>query len=95
MYAAIKNHEKQSHFFSTKKRKVSKNDWTKPTLEERIQCKAKLRGMDIKYCAVSLEEDDHCNEDVVNWIQCSQCTMWVHSTCSAQCDTQFYDVQVL
>ena len=91
VYAANRNHEKQNHFFSTKKRKVSKSDWAKPTLEERIQCKSKLRGMDTKYCAVCLEEDDHCNEDVVNWIQCSQCTMWVHNACSAQSDTQSCD----
>ena len=36
VYAANRNHEKQNHFFSTKKRKVSKSDWAKPTLEERI-----------------------------------------------------------
>jgi len=59
-----------------------RSDWAKPTLEERIQCKSKLRGMDTKYCAVCLKEDDHCNEDVVNWIQCSPCTMWVHNACS-------------
>ena len=66
VYAANRNHEKQNRFFSTKKRKVSKSDWAKLTLEERIQCKSKLRGMDTKYCAVCLEEDDHCNEDVVD-----------------------------
>ena len=55
------SHKKQSHFFLTKKRKVSR---AKPTLEERMQCKAKLRGMDTKYCAVCLKKDDHCNEDI-------------------------------
>ena len=54
------SHKKQSHFFLTKKRKVSR---AKPTLE-RMQCKAKLTGMDTKYCAVCLKEDDHCNEDI-------------------------------
>jgi len=91
VFVANQNHEKQKHFFSTKKRKVSKNDWANPTFEERIQGKAKLKSLDTKYCAVCFEEDDHCNQDVVNWIQCSQCTMWVHSACSPQSDTQFYD----
>jgi len=40
VFVANKNHEKQKHFFSTKKRKVSKNDWANPTFEERIQGKS-------------------------------------------------------
>jgi len=60
-------------------------------LRKEYRVKAKLKSLDTKYCAVCFEEDDHCNQDVVNWIQCSQCTMWVHSACSPQSDTQFYD----
>jgi len=44
VFAANQNHEKQKPFFSTKKRKVSQNDWANPTFEERIQGKAKLKA---------------------------------------------------
>ena len=84
-YAASSNHQKQLRFYSTKKKAGKRtNRWSKPTLQEESSICDKLSSLPVKLCSVCCEEDDGCSEaPCVDWIECRQCNMWVHLTCSA------------
>ena len=65
-------------FFSTKKRKAFKGEWSKPSLEKTKECKLLLQRVETKYCAVCLQQEDHYNEDLVIWFECNH----VHCGCT-------------
>ena len=85
-YAPNANHEKQLRFFSTKRKRTSTTSGLgKPTLEESKQCKSKLTSLETRFCAVCLQEDDcssSASGELVTWLQCSICTMWVRIGCT-------------
>ena len=83
------NHECQPRFHSTKKRRVSddKKGMSKPTATQMAECKSKLSETSdsIEVCAVCFQKEDKdadSSNDCINWIQCSQCLLWLHVTCT-------------
>ena len=89
-YPPNKNSEKQLRFFSTKKRKMASTHLSKPSYSESQKCKSLLLGLDTTFCGICLQEDDHSKEDLVEWVQCNNCQMWLHMTC-AKCENTMLD----
>ena len=84
------NHQKQNRFFSTKKKRPSNKRWAKPTLTEKEQCLAILNKVEDTFCAICSREDDtNDGENFVCWIQCTECGVWVHKSCSGLLDTDY------
>ena len=72
--------EKQKRFFST--RKKNKQQRPKITLSETTL--QELEDIDPHVCAFCLKEDPpNCAEapDLVDWVECGQCQVWVHTLC--------------
>ena len=75
------NHQKQPHLFSTKKKRVMPKRWAKPSKGERDTCYGTLESVEILHCEVYFRQDDMDTLDMVEWIQCSTCNIWVHKSC--------------
>ena len=77
-----KNSEKQSGFFSTKKRHNCNTDTlSKPTNAQAQDIRSNLLCQETTCCGICLKEDDNSSTDLVNWLQCSSCDLWVHEKC--------------
>ena len=65
----------------------------KPSHDEIQSSQAMLQGTETEICAICFTEDDKdsiCN--YIEWISCSKCSMWVHTTCAESSDdTQEYN----
>ena len=81
-------HQKQLRLYSTKKKTGKRtNRWNKPTLQEELSIRDKLSSVSVKFCGVCFEEDDGCSESpCVEWIECTQCNMWVYLNCTSIAD---------
>ena len=75
------NHQKQPRFFSTKKKRVVPKRWAKPSKDEKDTCYGTLENVEILHCGVCFKQDDMESSDIVEWIQCSTCDIWVHKSC--------------
>ena len=83
-----KNSEKQPRFFSTKKRQHSQSGkLSKPSPKDVKLIRSTLLHQATTCCGICLEEDDKSNNDVMNWLQCSSCDLWVHEKCVSPQDT--------
>lgn len=90
-YAPNSNHEHQV-FFSTKKKRIEgKTTMRKPTVNQIVDIKEKLQSEEPIFCGVCLNENDKGNSGVVEWIQCSVCTLWLHQRCALDDSNQFPD----
>ena len=78
--------EKQS-FYSTKQKRVATKTIAKPSSEEVTRSKEVLTSVDITLCAICLKEDDSGHLDNIDWMQCSKCERWFHSSCLQQINT--------
>ena len=67
--------EKQLQFSLPREKK-------KPSKKQTQQCRLHA---DTTFCAVYLE-DDHSEDDFVNWLECCFCQMWLHMKC-AHCES--------
>ena len=77
-----KNAEKQHRFFSTKKRqRTSSSTLNKPSHTEAQEIKSSLLEVKTTSCGICLEEEDSTKSDLIDWLQCCSCHMWVHKTC--------------
>ena len=78
-----KNAEKQLRFFSTKRVKSRGSlKQNKPSLMEVKASKEELKVSDTTCCGVCFKENDERGEDLVDWVQCCYCDLWVHATCA-------------
>ena len=77
-YPPNKHSEKQMRFFATKKkRKVEKKNsvMSESTMQE-------INSTDPDVCGFCFrEEPPNSNGDVVDWVECSHCKVWVHVLC--------------
>ena len=82
--APNKNSEHQPRFYSTKKRKVSQNTHglSKPALHEMEQCQRTLSCETVRVCGACFQEEEKNNSEFIDWIQCSNCDIWLHITCT-------------
>ena len=82
------NHEKQIRFYSTKKKRVTKERCAKPTLVEKESSKVILNNVETQVCGVCCREEDTFNAgvDYVDWLQCGICAIWIHSKCCEDCE---------
>lgn len=80
--ASNANHEKQARFFSTKKKKVISKRWAKPTQDEKNACYETLEDVEVIHCGYCFKEDDSDISDTVEWVQCCECSIWLHKTCA-------------
>ncbi len=72
-FESTKNCRKRRHSFSL----------TKPTAIQMEECKRTCSQLTVKVCAVCYQEKKIRDKtDEINWIQCSNCLVWVHSTCN-------------
>ena len=55
--------------------------WGKASKDERDTCYAALESVEILHCGVCFKQDDMDTSDMVEWIQCSACNIWVHKSC--------------
>uniref|UniRef100_A0A1X7TQ09 SWIM-type domain-containing protein n=1 Tax=Amphimedon queenslandica TaxID=400682 RepID=A0A1X7TQ09_AMPQE len=79
------NFEKQLRFHSTKKKRKSLSRWAKPSREEECS-KETMDSVRVEVCGICKKQDsDQDNSDIVDWIECSKCNLWVHVAC-ASCD---------
>ena len=83
--------ETQPRYFSTrKKRKISEKLLMKPSHDEIQSSQAMLQGTETEICFTEDDKDSTCN--YIEWISCSKCSMWVHTTCAESSDdTQEYN----
>ena len=77
------NHEKQLQFFSTKKPRLSSTTKSiaKPSPEQIKEQRNKLHSLEPTICGVCLKENVN-NYVIIDWVQCSLCTMWIHMSCT-------------
>ena len=74
------NHDKQPVFHSTKKkRRTSTQPLAKPTCEELKEARKILDNTYVRVCGECHKEDDKEDVDVVQWIECSSCSLWIHT----------------
>ena len=64
-----------------KKKKVMPKRWAKPSKDERDTFYGTLESVEILHCGVCFKQDDMESSDIVEWIQCSTCDIWVHNSC--------------
>ena len=77
-----KQFEKQTRFFSTKRKpKQRPKALEKPKEGDKEIIFQMLGGQTAILCGICLEEDDRTNSYAVNWVACSRCGLWVHCTC--------------
>jgi hypothetical protein len=79
---ANRNSEKQQRFFSTKKKPVGVSKLTKPSQREAQESRLHLLSQTTTCCGICLQEDDISSNDLVNWVQCSSCEVWLHAKCA-------------
>ena len=77
-----KNSDTQPKFFSTKKQKISSAELCKPNRKQTMDSKLILLATEVKFCGICFKEDDSMDRDVVEWIQCSRCQIWIHQVCT-------------
>ena len=70
------------HFFTKKRRYSSTSTLLRPTVREINKIEKDLESADIKFCGSCLKEDDKTTVDIVEWIQCDICTVWLHLYCT-------------
>uniref|UniRef100_A0A1X7TPB7 Zinc finger PHD-type domain-containing protein n=1 Tax=Amphimedon queenslandica TaxID=400682 RepID=A0A1X7TPB7_AMPQE len=84
------NFEKQLRFHSTKKKRKSLSRWAKPSREEEECSKETMDSVRVEVCGICKKQDsDQDHSDIVDWIECSKCNLWVHVEC-ASCDIDDY-----
>ena len=79
-YAPNKKGETQ-RFHSTKKKKASRKRWAKPTQDEIQSCASDLKETEAQFCGVCFKKEDTSDGDDVHWVECCECTMWIHTKC--------------
>ena len=94
-YAPNSNNEKQLRFYSTKKRRVTKSRWAKPTADEVSKCKETLMDVsEIQVCGICYKEEDNTFSQIVDWLQCDECSLWFHRHCTKELlDSDTYTCQ--
>ena len=82
--AANTNTPKQLRFFSTKKKKPKPTQLPKPTYDQQKCSQNILQQLEVKFCAVCFKEEDSTTDpgEDIQWISCSQCSVWVHTSCT-------------
>jgi hypothetical protein len=85
--ASNANNVVQPRFASTKKKRSRleiHSKLSKPTALESESCRLKLLSVEVRVCALCFKEDDKVEKTpTVQWIQCTQCSIWVHSLCAS------------
>ena len=82
-YAPNANHQKQLKFHSTRKRnRPAMHKLTKPSKDELCQQRFTLDAEIPTFCGICLKEDDEVSDEVIDWIQCSKCSLWMHEACT-------------
>ena len=79
-FPSSKLYEKQKRFFSTKKK--TKLERPRATLSETTR--QELEDIEPHVCAFCLKEDPrNCTDasELVDWIECGKCHVWVHTVC--------------
>ena len=89
-YPPNKNSEKQLCFFSTKMRKLTSTQLSKPSYDESQKCKSHLLSLDTTVCGICFQEDDACEDDMVEWVQCNTCLIWLHMMCAQESASDNY-----
>lgn len=87
------NSERQIRYQSTKKRKVVSSQWAKPSFEDEQRAKENMyRKVSIQGYGVCLREDndDNDQEDIIDWIECQVCTLWVYLACACEQNMTIY-----
>ena len=78
LYPPNANCERQCKFLSTKKKRGSSvTTMTKTSLEDiaRLKCEPQC-------CGVCLQEEDMFTTEVIEWIHCTHCGLWLHTSCA-------------
>ena len=87
------NHEKQQKFFSTKKHRMITSTLSKPTLLQSEKYRTELKRTDPIFCGNCLKGNDiNLANQVIQWIQCDKCSMWLHLSCITPTLTSVPDV---
>ena len=55
---------------------------TKPSKDELCQQRFTLDAEIPTFCGICLKEDDEVSDEVIDWIQCSKCSLWMHEACT-------------
>ena len=73
------NCEHQQKFFSTKKRRTNySTTLSKPSPAKLQEVKITLEKEHPKYCGSCLKVEDENATEIVKWIQCDLCLLWIH-----------------
>ena len=73
-----KNSEKQPHFFQRKMHNCNPGTLSKPPNAQAQDIRSNLLPQETTSCGICLKEDDNSSTDLVNWLKCSSCDLWVH-----------------
>ena len=71
-------HYMSSNTIQPKKKRTSAKRWAKPSYDKATVCRQTLQNVEIRLCAVCYEEDDSELVGEVEWVQCSNCNVWMH-----------------
>ena len=73
---------KSNHVFSLPKRKgLCQKDGQNHQRMKRDTCYGMLETVEVLHCGLCFKQDDLESSDMVEWIQCSTCNIWVHKCC--------------
>ena len=73
----------QPRFYSTnKKRKIEVTGLTKPSNDQVMMSQKTLLNTEVTICGVCFRTEDTDSKQMISWICCSNCLMWVHTQCA-------------
>ena len=89
-YAPNANHKKQFRYHSTKKKhQPSVRSVSKANITEFQTVRTKLHQTEIKVCGICF--NDPSDKKDVTWIECCKCSIWVHTLCAKQTESDAED----
>ena len=66
--------------YTTRKRRLKPaNILSKPSMDEINSQRKKLKAEEPQFCGVCLKQNDKNKNDTIEWIQCTSCSMWLHT----------------
>ena len=80
-YHPIKTLKSSHVFFNKKRHNCNTGTLSKPTNAQAQVIRSNLLCQETTCCEICLKEDDNSSTDLVNWLQCSSCDLWVHEKC--------------
>ena len=76
------NTNNKTIYTKRKRRRKPANILFKPSIDEINSQRKKSKAEEPQFCGVCLKQNDKNLNDTIEWIQCTSCSMWLHTACT-------------